>query len=126
MKDSKMNTKVLDVLGECESIIAHVENVVEFAIDDEITTKLLDSEDFETIRYTAEEMQSLVLGSDSDEYVVTTDEYAEEQSISLYQDVKYIVEALEDSITNEEILQQFAYIRESVNYIRGFFFNVME
>ena len=121
-----MRTKVDIIAAECESIIAHVENVIEIATGDEITTKLLQSEDFETIRTTAEELQSLVLGSDSDEYIVTTDSEFDELSITLYQDVKYIVEALEDSITNEEILQQFAYMRESVNYIRGFFFNVME
>ena len=44
-----MNTLVDNIANECESIISMVENVVEFAMDDEMTTKLLQSEDFEKI-----------------------------------------------------------------------------
>lgn len=115
-----MNTLVDNIANECESIISMVENVVEFAMDDETTTNLLKHEDFENIRTIAEELQSLVLGSDYDEYIVTTDSEFDELSITLYQDVKYIVEALEESITNTEILELFDSIRDSVNYIRGF------
>jgi glutamine synthetase adenylyltransferase len=115
-----MSTLVDKIANECESIISLVENVVEIATNDETTTNLLKQEDFENISTIAEELQSLVLGSDSDEYVVTTDEDFDALSITLYQEIKYIVEALEESITNIAILDQFELMRDSVDYIRGF------
>ena len=114
-----MNTLVDIIDGECESIISCIENVYEIASDDEITTKLLNAEEFETIRYTAEELQSYVLIPASDEYDITTDGELYDLSVNLYRDVKYIVEAVEDSITQADILEQFEYIRESVDFIRS-------
>jgi hypothetical protein len=115
-----MNNIVDNIANECDSIISFVEDVVEIADGDEITTKLLQSEEFENISTTAEELQSLVLGSDSAEYVVTSDEDFDELSTTLYQEIKYIVEALEESITNDKILELFKSMRDSIDYIRGF------
>ena len=70
--------------------------------------------------FTAEDLESIVLGLEDYEYDFTREESAVEKSIQLYQEIKYIVEALEESITNAEILELFDSIRDSVNYIRGF------
>ena len=115
-----MSTLVHTIANECESIISLVENVVEIATNDETTANLLKQEEFENISTIAEELQSLVLGSDSDEYVVTTDEDFDALSITLYQEIKYIVETLEESITNVDILVLFESMRDSIDYIRGF------
>ena len=116
-----MNTK-LDILrGEVESIISSVENVIELCNDSETNTKLLESEEFETIRFTAEDLESIVLGLEDFEYDFTTEECAVEKSIQLYQEIKYICEALEESITNQEILSELGYMRASVYLIRNLF-----
>ena len=116
-----MNTK-LDILrGEVESIISSVENVIELCNDSETNTKLLESEEFETIRFTAEDLESIVLGLEDFEYDFTTEESAAEKSIQLYQEIKYICEALEESITNQEILNELSYIRAAVYLIRNLF-----
>lgn len=113
-----MTTKVLTFLGECESIISCVENVIHLTDTNDFVTNLLQTEEFETIRYTVEEMQDFVLHfyEDSDEFI-TDPEYVE-LSIRLYQECKYIVEALEDSIQDSEVLKEFSYIRSAVNFIR--------
>ena len=84
-------------------------------------TNLLESEEFETIRFTAEDLESIVLGLEDYEYDFTTEECAVEKSIQLYQEIKYICEALEESITDLEILSELGYIRASVYLIRSLF-----
>ena len=121
MKVNKMNTKVESVLGECESIISCVENVIDLCDSNDFVTNLLENEEFETIRYTAEDLESIVLGLEDYEYDFTTEESAAEKSIQLYQEIKYICEALEESITNQEILNEFSYMRASVYLIRTLF-----
>ena len=104
-----MNTNVSNVVVECESIISCVENVINLCDGNDFVTNLLQVEEFETIRSTAEKMQTLVLDG--------RDVY--EESITLYQEVKYTLEALEESIQDLDVLNQFNYIRASVNVIRN-------
>ena len=107
----KMNTKVDTILGECESIISSVENVYFMTESNDFVTNLLQTEEFENIRFHAEELQSSVFGSD--DKIETYD-----LSITLYQNCKYILEALEESIQDTDVLNEFGFIRASVSIIR--------
>jgi hypothetical protein len=110
MKESKMNTLVSDIMGECESIISETENILE-----ELQSESFFFEDeMNTIRYSAEDLQEMVVNG-------STLEELQEQSITMYQDCKYILESLEteylDFIT-DEVSKSFGYIRASVSIIR--------
>ena len=120
-----VNTLVSDkfletVMGECESIISEVENVYDSVTDDDMLNVI----HFYDIRQVAEELQTKVLdfAEESDEYQTKCllDEIVEE-SITLYQNIKYILEQCEIEIfssTDTEILESFDYMRTSVNTIR--------
>ena len=120
-----VNTLVSDkfletVMGECESIISEVENVYHSVTDDDMLNVI----HFYDIRQVAEELQTKVLdfAEESDEYQTKCllDEIVEE-SITLYQNIKYILEHCEIEIfssTDTEILESFDYMRTSVNTIR--------
>lgn len=120
MKDSKMNTKVDIILAECESIISDVENVYQFLTDGDINTFDLEQLEIDTIRCTTEELISLVLDFDKKNTNALREQIVD-QSISLYQDCKYIIEAFEDEysfLMTDEIAKSFSYIRASVDTIR--------
>lgn len=114
-----MNTLALDFHGETESIISSVENVIDLCDTNDFVTNLLQTEEFETIRYTAEELQSLVLDLVDNEIEFTTNDEFDALSIQLYQECKYILDALEESIQDSDVLNEFSYIRASVNIIRN-------
>lgn len=109
-----MNTIDLEILvdtimDETESIISEVENV-----ENGFTGDMLDVIHFSDIRSSAEELQTLVLQNASIEQI-------ENQSIDLYQNVKYILEHCEIEIfssTDTEVMNSFEYIRTSVDAIR--------
>lgn len=124
-----MNTMVLKdniaidtLMGETESIIAETENVYEFITEMEINTSVLDSLDFDDIRCSAEELQSLVVQY-ADDY--TTNDLIgeiENESITLYQNIKYILDGIEDEysfLMSDDVAKSFSYIRASVNTIRS-------
>jgi hypothetical protein len=110
-----MNTFDLEMLVDTvmdatESIIAETENVEECIKNDELMYIL----SFGDIRDSAEELQTLVLQDASIEQI-------ENESINLYQNVKYIVEDLENeysSIMTDEISSSFENIRTYVDAIR--------
>lgn len=111
------------IMGECESIISEVENVYHSVTD----TDMLNVLHFSDIRYIAENLQTLVLdySEETDEYQTKCllDEMSEE-SINLYQNIKYILEHCEIEIfssTDTEILQSFQFMRDSINTIRSLF-----
>lgn len=113
-----MNTNVDIILGECESIISEIENVYQFLIDDEINTFDINELEIETIRSTAEELQSLVLQFEEG---FTTKARLVDVSITLYQDCKYILSEIEDEysfLMSDDVAKSFSYIRASVNTIR--------
>ena len=121
----KMNTKVQSrktsidtILGECESIISSVENVIDLCESNDFVTNLLQTEEFENLRYIAEYLQSFVLLLDEKGINLSTVDEIENVSINLYQTCKYTVEALEESIQDTDVLNEFGYIRASVNIIR--------
>ena len=61
MKEKIMiETKVNTIAAECESIISCVENVIDLCDSNDFVTNLLQTEEFENIRFIAEELQSLV------------------------------------------------------------------
>jgi len=111
------------IMGECESIISEVENVYHSVTDDDMLNVL----HFSDIRDIAENLQTLVLdySEETDEYQTKCllDEMTEE-SINLYQNIKYILEHCETEIfssTDTEILQSFQFMRDSINTIRSLF-----
>jgi Mg2+ and Co2+ transporter CorA len=111
------------IMGECESIISEVENVYHSVTDDDMLNVL----HFSDIRNIAENLQTLVLdySEETDEYQTKCllDEMTEE-SINLYQNIKYILEHCETEIfssTDTEILQSFQFMRDSINTIRSLF-----
>lgn len=109
------------VLGECESIISETERVYEFITDMEIDTKELDSLDFDDIRSSAEELQSLVVQYADDYTTNALVGEIENESINLYQNVKYILDGIEDEnsfLMSDDVAKSFSYIRASVNTIR--------
>jgi DNA repair ATPase RecN len=108
---SKMNTLANTVLNETESIIAESENIRDNI--DNVYAFILD-DDFENIRTNAEEMQTLVVQNASIEQI-------ENQSINLYQEIKYILEHIENEYENvmgPELTSSFVNMRESINTIR--------
>ena len=109
-----IETKVNTIAAECESIISCVENVIDLCEGNDFVTNLLQTEEFENIRFHAEELQSFVFGSDDDE--VKTE--IENLSVTLYQNCKYILEALDESIQDTDVLNEFGFIRASVSIIR--------
>jgi hypothetical protein len=111
------------IMGECESIISEVENVYHSVTDDDMLNVL----HFNDIRYVAENLQSIVLdfAEEKDEYQTKCllDEMSEE-SINLYQNIKYILEHCETEIftTDDiEITSSFEFMRHSINTIRSLF-----
>lgn len=107
-------------LQESESIIACTENVLDL-IDCDIHEELVLFSDFESVRTTIEEMQTLVCTKyENSDNFLTDDEFVE-LSIELYQNAKYSIEALEEdeSVTSNEICEQFEYLRSSVDKIRN-------
>ena len=114
-----MNTKVESVLGECESIISCVENVYFMTESNDFVTNLLETEEFENLRYIAEYLQSFVLLLDEKGINLSTVDEIENVSVNLYQTCKYTVEALEESIQDTDVLNELGYIRAAVNLIRN-------
>lgn len=119
----KMNTNVDIILGECESIIAETENVTEFLTDIDSNTLALALDSFFDelleIRSSAEELQSLVLQFEEG---FTTKEQLDDESINLYQNIKYSLEGFEDEYfdsMSDDVAKSFSYIRASVNTIRS-------
>jgi hypothetical protein len=107
------------IMGECESIISEVED---FVNEYEFTTEL---DDFESIRYIAEELQSTIVVLEVDvlteEQKISTLVEAEELSISLYQSIKYEVDALTELELFDYDCQDFVNLRHSINTIRSLF-----
>ena len=114
-----MNTKVDTVLGECESIISSVEDVYFMTESNDFVTNLLETEEFENLRYIAEYMQSFVLTAEEKGVDFTTLDEFETVSVTMYQEIKYLSEAVEEITTNKEILNELGYIRAAVNIIRN-------
>jgi hypothetical protein len=110
MKTFDLEMLVDTVMDATESIIAETENVEECIKNDELMYIL----SFGDIRDSAEELQTLVLQDASIEQI-------ENESINLYQNVKYIVEDLENeysSIMTDEISNSFENIRTYVDAMR--------
>ena len=114
----KMNTFVETTLAECESIISETENVEEYSTGD-----MLDVIQFYDIRESAEEMQTLVVAMSENEFVSNNMlENIENQSITIYQNIKYILETAEDEIfssSDTEVMKSFDNMRTYVNSIRN-------
>ena len=112
---AEMNTFDLEtlhdtILDATESIIAETENV-----EDGFTGDMLDVIRFSDIRSSAEELQTLVVENASIKQI-------ENQSIDLYQNVKYILSEIEDEysfLMSDDVAKSFSYIRASVNTIRN-------
>ena len=110
-----MNTIELGIFGDTiynatESIIAETETVEECINNGELLYTL----SFSDIRDSAEELQLLIERYESIESI-------KNESINLYQNVKYIVEDLENehsSIITDEVLKSFDNIRTYVDVIR--------
>lgn len=116
-----MSTLVDTVSCECECIISYTENVTESFTTEECDT--LDSflNEVYDIRCTAEELQSLVLDLQND-YCSVTKEELDDLSITLYQNIKYTLEAFEneyESMMTDELVTTFEDMRKSVNQIRN-------
>jgi hypothetical protein len=112
-------TKFETFLLVSESIIACTEEVLDL-IDCEIHEELVLFSDFESVRTTIEEMQSLVCSKYENSDNFTTDKKFVELSIELYQNAKYSIEALEEneSITSSELVEEFDNLRSHINTIR--------
>ena len=107
------------IMGECESIISTVED---FVNEYEDTTNL---DDFESIRYIAEELQSTIVVLEVDrlteEQRISTLAEAESLSIHLYQSIKYEVDALVELELFDYDCDDFVNLRISINTIRSLF-----
>jgi hypothetical protein len=109
-----MNTIDLGIFADTiynatESIIAETENV-----EEGFTGDMLDVIHFSDIRDSAEELQLLIERYESIESI-------KNESINLYQNVKYILEHCENEIfstTDTEIMNSFDNIRTYVDVIR--------
>lgn len=120
-----MNTFVVDslvesVVNECESIIAETENVEELHTGD-----MLDVVHFYDIRLVAEELQSFVVHMAENEFISNSMlEQLDDISITLYQNVKYILEDCENEVFSTtdpvytEIMKSFDNMRTYVNNVR--------
>ena len=117
-----MNTFVVDslvesVVNECESIIAETENVEELHTGD-----MLDIMHFSDIRDSAEELQSFVVYISENEFISNSMlEQLDDISITLYQNVNYILEDCEIEVfntTDTEIMKSFDNMRTYVNNVR--------
>jgi len=117
-----MNTFVVDslvesVMNECESIIAETENVEELHTGD-----MLDVMHFSDIRLVAEELQSFVVHISENEFISNSMlEQLDDISITLYQNVNYILEDCEIEVfstTDTEIMKSFDNMRTYVNNVR--------
>ena len=112
-----MNTNfVNEILEECESIIAETENIAE-----EFSGDQLDDMDFSDIRDSAEELQSLVVAL-SENKSMSPDmlEELDEQSITLYQNIKY----MSQEAYTDEVIQSFDYMKASIDAIRNIVLNM--
>jgi len=112
------------IMGECESIISETENTIE-ELDSTTFVSFID--ELYEIRSIAEHMQTLVLdfAEETDDYQTKCllDEMSEE-SINLYQCIKYSLESFEtdnESTINDEITSSFEFMRHSINTIRSLF-----
>jgi hypothetical protein len=107
------------IMGECESIISEVED---FVNEYDFTIEL---DDFESIRYIAEELQSTIVVLEVDilteEQRISTLAEAESLSIHLYQSIKYEVDALTELELFDYDCQDFVNLRHSINTIRSLF-----
>lgn len=113
----KLNTFVSDsfidtIMGETESIIATVEDFVD---ENEGTTGL---DDFEYIRFIAEELQEKVLDFASTVMNYDTLLEIEDISITLYQHIKYSILDLVETNTFVSDTEDFEYLRSSIDVIR--------
>jgi len=120
MKIANESTTIIvdTIMGECESIISEVED---FVNEYEFTTEL---DDFESIRYIAEELQSTIVVLEVDvltEEQTSTLAEAESLSIHLYQSIKYEVDALTELELFDYNCDEFMNLRHCINTIRSLF-----
>ena len=118
-----MNTFDLEMLVDTvmdatESIIAETENVEDSVNDND----MLEVIQFSDIRDSAEELQTFVVNMSENEFISNTMlEQLDDISITLYQNVKYILEHCENEIfstTDTEIMNSFENMRTYVDAIR--------
>jgi hypothetical protein len=118
-----MNTFDLEMLVDTvmdatESIIAETENVEDSVNDND----MLEVIQFSDIRDSAEELQTFVVNMSENEFISNTMlEQLDDISITLYQNVKYILEHCENEIfstTDTEIMNSFENMRTFVDAIR--------
>lgn len=113
----KLNTFVSDsfletIMGETESIIASVEDFVD---EYKCVTSL---DEFETIRFIAEELQEKVLDFACSVMNYDTLYEIEEISITLYQHIKYSVQELAEMNTFDFNSDEIEYLCSSIDIIR--------
>ncbi len=90
MNIEQMNTIVETIVNECESIISETENITEVVDLESFAEELLE------IRTTAEELQTLILNIEESEYISNNMlDSLENQSIQLYQEIKYSFDNIE-------------------------------
>jgi hypothetical protein len=130
MTTTSTETIIETIMGECESIISSVEDFLEenSTIYSDATLTLLsnDLDDFEEIRYTAEGLQDITLGLDTEnlteESKMVILKEVENLSIELYQEIKYNLEYLVDELEIfDHDLEYFKNLRFSINTIRSLF-----
>jgi len=118
-----MNTFDLEMLVDTvmdatESIIAETENVEDSVNDND----MLEVIQFSDIRDSAEELQTFVVNMSENEFISNTMlDQLDDISITLYQNVKYILEHCENEIfstTDTEIMNSFENMRTYVDAIR--------
>ena len=118
-----MNTFDLEMLVDTvmdatESIIAETENVEDSVNDND----MLEVIQFSDIRDSAEELQTFVVNISENEFISNTMlDQLDDISITLYQNVKYILEHCENEIfstTDTEVLNSFENMRTFVDAIR--------
>jgi hypothetical protein len=118
MKTFDLEMLVDTVLDATESIIAETENVEDSVNDND----MLEVIQFSDIRLVAEELQSFVVHISENEFISNSMlEQLDDISITLYQNVKYILEHCENEIfstTDTEIMDSFENMRTFVDAIR--------
>jgi len=123
MNIEQMNTIVETIVNECESIISETENITEVVDLESFAEELLE------IRISAENLQTLILNIEESEYISNNMlDSLENQSIQLYQEIKYSFDNIEtppydvlsenESFTNPEVIDSFVCMRDSINAIR--------